>query len=85
MAEYQPDCMFKDLYKKAKHHVTKVVLKAKKLYYNSKMSSANNYCSKELYKITNDILARTKQVHLSTMYPLSSLPECSLTTTLTRL
>ena len=27
--------VFKDLYKKAKHHVTKVVLKAKKLYYNS--------------------------------------------------
>ena len=65
--------VFKDLYKKAKHHVTKVVLKAKKLYYNSKISSAN--CSKELYKITNNILARTKQVHLPTMYPLSSLPE----------
>ena len=29
--------VFKDLYKKAKHHVTKVVLKAKKLYYNSKI------------------------------------------------
>ena len=45
----------------------------KKLYYNSKISSAN--CSKELYKITNNILARTKQVHLPTTYPLSSLPE----------
>ena len=65
--------VFKDLYKKAKHHVTNVVLKAKKLYYNSKISSAN--CSKELYKITNNILARTKQVHLPTTYPLSSLPE----------
>ena len=65
--------VLKDLYNKAKHHVTKVVLKAKKLYYNSKISSAN--CSKELYKITNNILARTKQVHLPTMYPLSSLPE----------
>ena len=50
--------------------MTKVVLKAKKLHYNSKISSAN--CSKELYKITNNILARTKQVHLPT---LSSLPE----------
>ena len=49
------------------------MLKAKKLYYNSKISSSN--CSKELYKITNNILARTKQVHLPTMYPLSSLPE----------
>ena len=29
--------VFKDLYKKAKHHVTKVVLNAKKLYYNSKI------------------------------------------------
>ena len=56
--------VFKDLYKKAKHHVTKVVLKAKKLYYNSNISYAN--CSKELYKITNNILARTKQVHLPT-------------------
>ena len=65
--------VFKDLYKKAKHHVTNVVLKAKKLYYNSKISSAN--CSKELYKITNNILARTKQVHLPTTYHLSSLPE----------
>ena len=65
--------VFKDLYKKAKHHVTNVVLKAKKLYYNSKISSAN--CSKELYKITNNILARTKQLHLPTTYPLSSLPE----------
>ena len=65
--------VFKDLYKKAKHHVTKVVLKAKKLYYNSNILSAN--CSKELYKITNNILARTKHVHLPTMYPLSSLPE----------
>ena len=37
--------VFKDLYKKAKHHVTKVVLKAKKLYYSSKISSAN--CSKD--------------------------------------
>ena len=49
------------------------VLKAKKLYYNSNISSAN--CSKELYKITNNILARTKQAHLPTTYPLSSLPE----------
>ena len=49
------------------------MLKANKLYYNSKISSAN--CSKELYKFTNNILARTKQVHLPTMYPLSSLPE----------
>ena len=65
--------VFKDLYKKAKHHVTKVVLKANKLYYNSKISSAK--CSEELYKITNNILARTKQVHLPTMYHLSSLPE----------
>ena len=65
--------VFKYLYKKAKHHVTNVVLKAKKLYYNSKISSAN--CSKELYKITNNILARTKQVHLPTTYPLYSLPE----------
>ena len=53
--------------------MTNVVLKAKKLYYTSKISSAN--CSKELYKITNNILARTKQVHLPTTYPLSSLPE----------
>ena len=28
-----------------------------------------------MYKITNNILARTKQVHLPTTYPLSSLPE----------
>ena len=49
------------------------MLKAKKLYYNSNISSAN--CSKELYKITNNILASTKQVHLPTMYPLYSLPE----------
>ena len=70
MAEYQPDCIQRRL---IKHHVTNVVLKAKKLYYNSKISSAN--CSKELYKITNNILARTKQVHLPTTYPLSSLPE----------
>ena len=61
--------VFKDLYKKAKHHVTKVVLKAKKLYYNSYISSAS--CSKELYTITNNILSRTKHVHLPTLYPLS--------------
>ena len=30
--------VFNDFYKKAKHHVTKVVLKAKKLYLNSKIS-----------------------------------------------
>ena len=43
------------------------------LYYNSTFSSAS--CSKELYKITNNILARTKQVHPSTMYTMYSLPE----------
>ena len=73
MAECQPDCIQISIYKKAKHHVTKVVLKANKLYYNSKIASDN--CSKAFYKITNNILARTKQVHRPTMYPLSSLPE----------
>ena len=65
--------VFKDLYKKANHHMTELVLKAKTWYFNSNISSAS--CSKELYKITNNLLARTKQLHLPTIYPLSSLPE----------
>ena len=55
------------------YHVTKAVLQANKLYYNSTLSSAN--CSEELYKITYNLLARTKQVYVPTRYPLSSLPE----------
>ena len=58
--------VFKDLYKKAKHHETNVVLKAKKLYYNSKISSAN--CSKELYKITNNIHDMRKSARLCRCY-----------------
>ena len=65
--------VFKDIYQKAKHYVTKIVLKAKTQYYNLKISSAHT--SKELYKITNSILSRTKSIHLPTSLPLSSLPD----------
>ena len=67
--------VFNDPYKRVNHHVTKVVQTASKLYYNSTLSSPN--CSKELYKYkyTNNLLARKKQVHLPTRYPLYSLLE----------
>ena len=61
------------LYKRAKHNVTKIVLKAKSLYYNQKISAASS--SKELYKITNNLLARSKSTPLPTLYPFSSLPD----------
>ena len=65
--------VFKDLYKKAKHRVTNIVMKAKSLYYNQKISAAQS--SKELYKITNNLLSRSKSTPLPTLYPLSSLPD----------
>ena len=73
----------KDLYNKAKHHVTNVVLKAKKLYYNSKISSAN--CSKNCTSpLTTFLLERNKCIfQLRTLYPL--FLNCSLATSLTRL
>ena len=64
--------VFKDLYKKAKHHVSKIVQKAKMQFFNTKISSSTS--SKELYQLTNKLLAKPKSAHLPTLYPTSDLP-----------
>ena len=65
--------VFKDMYKTAKHRVTKIVLKAKSVYYNQQISLASS--SKQLYRITNNLLCKSKAKALPTLYPLSSLPD----------
>ena len=62
----------KELYKKAKHCVTRIVMKAKSLFYNCKISSASS--TKELYSITNNLLAKTKSALLPTLFPSPDLP-----------
>ncbi|WP_419611270.1 hypothetical protein, partial [Thiolapillus sp.] len=56
----------KELYKKAKHCVTRIVMKAKSLFYNCKISSA--FSIQELYSITNNLLAKTKSTPLPQSY-----------------
>ena len=63
----------KQPYKKAKHYVTKTVMKAKSAFFNCKISAASS--SKELYNITNTLLAKTKLTHLPTCFPLPDFPE----------
>ena len=62
----------KELYKKAKHCVIRIVMKAKSLFYNCKISSA--YSTKELYSITNNLLAKTKSTPLLASFLLPDLP-----------
>ena len=62
----------KELYKKAKHCVTRIVMKAKSPFYTCKISSA--FSTKELYSITNDLLAKTKSTPLPTSFSLPDLP-----------
>ena len=62
----------KQLYKKAKRCVTRIVMKAKSLFYNCKTSSASSI--KELYSITNNLLAKTKSTPLPTLFLLPDLP-----------
>ena len=62
----------KELYRKAKHCVTRIVMKAKSLFYNCKVSAAPS--NKELYSMTNNLLAKTKSTPLSTLLPLPDLP-----------
>ena len=47
-----------ELYKKAKHCDPMIVIKAKPLFYSCKISSASS--TKELYSITDNLLAKTK-------------------------
>ena len=62
----------KGLNKKAKHCVTRIVMKAKSPFYTCKISSA--FSTKELYSITNNLLAKTKSTPLPTSFPLPDLP-----------
>ena len=64
--------VLKELYKKAKHCVTRIVMKAKSLFYNCKISSTSS--TKERYSITNNLLAKTKSTPLPTLFPLPDLP-----------
>ena len=42
-------------------------MKAKQLFYNCKISAASS--TKELYSITNNLLAKTKSTPLPTLFP----------------
>ena len=61
----------KELYNKAKHHFTKLVQKAKSLFYSKKIAPAGS--SKGFYAITNKLAARTKCSLLPIIFPQSDL------------
>ena len=67
-----PIVIFHDLYKKARNAVSRIVDRAKTMYYNNKIKSATS--SKELFKVTNHIMARTKTTKFPTMYQVTELP-----------
>jgi hypothetical protein len=67
-----PITIFKDLYKKAKHAVSRLVEKAKAKFYNDKIECASS--TKELYKITDNLLSRKTNSQLPTVYPTCELP-----------
>ena len=64
--------VFHEIYNKAKQSVSKLVNRAKAMFYHRKISSASS--SKELYKITDSLMAKSKAKHLTTLYPLTDLP-----------
>ena len=64
--------VYKELYKKAKPCVTRIVMKAKSLFYNCEIIFASS--TKELYSITNNLLSKTKSTPLPTLFPLPDLP-----------
>jgi hypothetical protein len=65
--------VFKQLYDKAKHAVSKITNKAKCIYYNRQLTLASS--SKERFKITDNLLVNKKERKLPTLYPLHELPD----------
>ena len=64
--------IFNDLYIKAKHTVSRLVDKAKRIYFNGKIEQAKS--TKELFKLTNKLMTHSEPNKLPTMYPVIKLP-----------
>ena len=62
----------KQLFTAAKNAVTSIVAGAKSAFYNVKIAACNT--SKELYAVTNDLLAKAKSTPLPSFCPVSELP-----------
>lgn len=68
----KPLVVFHDIWKKAKHVVSRLVEKAKAMHYNREISQAKS--SKELFKITDGLMARKTPKILPSLYQISDLP-----------
>ena len=64
--------VFEQIYKKAKNVVTCLVHRAKSMFYSNEIVRAKS--SKELYRITNKLCARTNTTQLPSVFPSSELP-----------
>lgn len=62
----------KQIFDSAKKAVSEIVCTAKSTFYNAKIAASSS--SKELYAITNDLLAKVKSSPLPSVYPQSELP-----------
>ena len=64
--------IFKDLYRQAKHKVSKLVHTAKCKFYTERIALASS--SKELHQIVNTLSNRHPPKILPTIYPSADLP-----------
>lgn len=64
--------VFHEIYTKAKHAVSSIVNRAKTMYYNGKIRAATS--QKDVFKVTDHLLANSKERHFPTIYPIPELP-----------